>query len=86
MAKKKNKKYKQIYTTGGRVDMSNGGRVSLRHGGPHDLQKMKMTVGLILIQMYLESLQRFKVFVMQSGLLQLRMLRKQLTKLQACNI
>ena len=41
MAKKKNKKYKQIYTTGGRVDMSNGGRVSLRHGGPHDLQKMK---------------------------------------------
>jgi hypothetical protein len=32
MAKKKNKKYKQIYTTGGRVDMRTGGRVGYQLG------------------------------------------------------
>ena len=36
---KKLKKYKQKYTTGGRVDMSKGGRVSLRHGGSHGAKK-----------------------------------------------
>jgi len=38
--KKRNKKYRANYTTGGRVDMRTGGRVSLRHGGPHGLQKI----------------------------------------------
>jgi len=38
--KKRNKKYRANYTTGGRIDMRTGGRVSLRHGGPHGLQKM----------------------------------------------
>jgi len=33
--KKRNKKYRQKYTTGGRLDMRTGGRVSLRHGGNH---------------------------------------------------
>jgi hypothetical protein len=33
--KKRNKKYRQKYTTGGRLDMRNGGRVSLSHGGAH---------------------------------------------------
>ena len=38
--KKRNRKYRANYTTGGRIDMRTGGRVSLRHGGPHGLQKM----------------------------------------------
>jgi hypothetical protein len=38
--KKRNKKYRQKYTTGGRLDMRTGGRVSLRHGGTHGLEKM----------------------------------------------
>jgi len=33
---KKLKKYKQMYTTGGRVDMSKGGRVALAEGGTND--------------------------------------------------
>ena len=40
--KKRNKKYRQKYTTGGRLDMRNGGRVSLRHGGPHGLETMEV--------------------------------------------
>ena len=31
--KKRNKKYRQKYTTGGRLDMRSGGRVKLLHGG-----------------------------------------------------
>jgi len=31
--KKRNKKYMQKYTTGGRVDMRNGGRVRAQRGG-----------------------------------------------------
>ena len=31
--KKRNKKYRPTYTTGGRVDMRTGGRVKLKHGG-----------------------------------------------------
>ena len=34
--KKRNKKYRPTYVTGGRVDYSQGGRVSLAHGGPHN--------------------------------------------------
>ena len=48
----------------------------------HHLIILILQIGLIPIQIYLESLQKFKVFVMQFGLLQLRMLRKQLTKQQ----
>jgi len=36
---KKLKKYKQKYTTGGRVDYREGGRVSKAHGGPHTMDK-----------------------------------------------
>jgi hypothetical protein len=39
MAKNKKKKYKQKYTTGGRVDMSTGGRVSYQEGNM--VKKMK---------------------------------------------
>ena len=41
MAKKKKKKYRQKYTTGGRLDMRTGGRVSLMHGGPHGEDNQK---------------------------------------------
>ena len=34
--KKRNKKYRPTYTTGGRVDMSTGGRVGFEDGGPQD--------------------------------------------------
>ena len=34
--KKRNKKYRPTYTTGGRVDMSTGGRVGFQEGGPQD--------------------------------------------------
>ncbi len=33
---KRNKKYKQKYYTGGRLDMRTGGRVSKAHGGSHE--------------------------------------------------
>ena len=34
--KKRNKKYRPTYTTGGRVDMSTGGRVQAQEGGPQE--------------------------------------------------
>ena len=42
--KKRNKKYKQKYTTGGRLDMRNGGRVGYQEGTPEPMMKETISV------------------------------------------
>ena len=40
--KKRNKKYRPTYTTGGRVDMSTGGRVQAQEGlSPQEIARLK---------------------------------------------